>query len=97
MRLTNSEIPIRIKQIRKIACIYNWRETDHQENIGMLIFNRLDAQINIYYTKMTVTTCIKHPKLGKTQLFRRNVYFETLEKIFKNPRTHTGLGYYNIK
>lgn len=42
---------------------------------------------------MTVATCINHPKQGKTQLFRKNVSFDELDKIFKNPRVHTGKGY----
>ncbi len=51
-------------------------------------------RINVYWGRMTVGTCLFHPKLGRTQLFRRNVTPEQLAKIFENPRTHTGKGYY---
>jgi len=37
------------------------------------------ARINIYITKMTVSTCINHPKKGRTQLFRKK--YQTLYSI----------------
>ena len=43
---------------------------------------------------MTVSTCLNHPKKGKTQLFRKRVNKEMLEQIFEYPRKHTGKGYY---
>lgn len=56
---------------------------------------QIDRQrINIYYSKMTVATSLNHPKKGKTQLYRKNVAPSELIKIFKNPRQHTGKGYY---
>jgi len=51
------------------------------------------ARINIYTSKMTVATCVNHPKKGKTQMFRRNVGEKLMNKIFKNPRVHTDKGY----
>jgi len=51
-------------------------------------------RINVYWTTGTVGTCLDHPRQGKTQLFRRNVDLSTLREIFKNPRVHTGAGYY---
>lgn len=51
------------------------------------------VRINVYYTTGTVGTCLEHPRMGKTQLFRRDVSLELLEKIFLNPRVHTELGY----
>lgn len=94
MKLSNVEVPYRIQRIRFYAKQNKWVEIDHQENIGMLRFEKEDAKINVYYTRMTVTTCIDHPKKGKTQLFRRNVDYKKLDAIFKKPRVHTGLGYY---
>lgn len=52
------------------------------------------CRINIYYTKGTVGTALDHPTKGKTQLFRKNVTYKQLEKLFINPRQHTGKGYY---
>ncbi len=88
---------IETKVIKK-ANKYNWHNIDHQKNIFMLSFvkrkDKSTMRINVYYSKMTVATCIDHPKQGKTQLFRRNVTIEELEKIFENPRHHTGKGYH---
>ena len=80
-------------QIEKIAESYGWEFLDFQENIGMLSFIKDGMRINIYITKMTVATCLDHPKLGKTQMFRKNVTEKELNKIFKNPRVHTNKGY----
>lgn len=60
----------------------------------MLSFTKGNARINVYPTKMTVGTVISHPFKGRTQLHRKNVSEEELVKIFKNPRQHTGKGYY---
>lgn len=59
--------------------------------------NKTDCRINIYMTKGTVATALKHPVRGKTQLYRRNITYEQLEKLFINPRQHTGKGYYTKK
>ena len=67
---------------------------DYQENIGLISFGFEDVRINIYLTKMTVATCLNHPKKGKTQLFIKKISKDMLEKIFEYPRKHTGKGYY---
>ena len=86
-----------IKSIKKMANEHGWGFHDHQANIGLISFVKIiagdPARINIYMTKMTVATCISHPKKGKTQLFRKNVSEKLLAKIFKNPRIHTHKGY----
>lgn len=85
------------KEITALAKKYGWSLLCYQENIGMISFHKVIkadlARINIYLTKMTVATCLKHPKHGKTQMFRKFVDMKLLEKIFKNPRVHTGRGY----
>ena len=83
-----------LKKIRQIATAENWIELDHQENIKMISFTNAVDRVNVYYSKMTVATCIEHPKKGKTQLFRKRVSFQELIEIFKAPRVHTGKGYY---
>ncbi len=70
-----------------------WLVHEWQENIRMLSLFKGNVRINIYVTKMTVATCLNHPKKGKTQMFRKNVSLELLDKIFKNPRVHTKKGY----
>ena len=71
-----------------------WSLFDHQVKNKMISFFRRGVRLNIYYTTGTVGTCMDHPTKGKTQLFRRGVDTGLLEKIFDNPRVHTGEGYY---
>jgi hypothetical protein len=82
-----------IEQIRHIAEITEWKEIDLQEQNKMISFAKGTARVNVYYTTMTVGTCINHPRKGKTQMFRRNVNMRMLEQLLNNPRLHTGLGY----
>ena len=86
-----------VSDIKKIAKDKEWAFHDYQENIGMISFVKVingdTARINIYTTKMTVATCINHPRKGKTQLFRKHVDKKLLTKIFENPRVHTHKGY----
>ena len=71
-----------------------WRRIDWQPNIVMLSYERDGVRMNVYLTKGTVSTSMRHPKKGKTQLFRRRISLEEIKKIFKKPRAHTGTGYY---
>lgn len=88
----------RAEKVRKLAAKHHWSEIDLQENIGMISFLRPDSRgkqrINIYLTTMSTTTYLKHPMKGKGQLYRKNLSLDLLEKIFIDPRTHTGKGYY---
>lgn len=77
-----------------IASKYKYGCIDFQDNIGMASYSDGKTRINIYLTKMTVATCLNHPKKGPTQLFRKNVTLKELEEIFDYPRKHTGKGYY---
>lgn len=81
----------RIRIIRHLAQKHGWVEVDHQESIGMLSFAKDNMKTNVYYTKMTVATTLTHPKLGRNQMFRRNVKMGFLSRIFKYPRIHTNL------
>jgi hypothetical protein len=52
-------------------------------------------QVNVYHTTGTVSTSLKHPVKGRTQLHRRGVMsLDELGELFRNPREHTGKGYY---
>lgn len=82
------------KGIRKIARREGWEIIDDQTNIFMLGFVRGIERINVYYSKMTVATCINHPTKGRTQLFRKGVNMDLLKKLFVDPRYHTDMGYY---
>lgn len=96
---TGEKITIAKKEeIIALSKKYNWQLHEYQENIQMLSFIRIifprRARINIYLTTGTVGTIIEHPKKGSKQLFRKKVDMNLLRHIFRNPRTHTGKGYY---
>lgn len=80
--------------IDSIATKHKYVCFDYQENIGMASYSDGQTRINVYLTKMTVATCLTHPKKGPTQLFRKNVTENQLDEIFAYPRKHTGKGYY---
>lgn len=88
---------IALEVIEALAKEAGWNRIDFQENIGMLSYTNGSTRMNIYLTKMTVATCLHHPKKGATQLFRKNVDYETLKQLFEKPRKHTGKGYYQKK
>lgn len=67
---------------------------EEQPNSLMLSFFKKDMRINVYYTTMTVSTALNHPTKGKNQMYRRNITQRQLTEIFRNPRVHTGKGYY---
>jgi hypothetical protein len=96
-----------LNDIRKIAKENKWKKLKTVQS-GMMSFQKIIsgacARLNIYYTKkgyvrktFTVGTAIRHPKQGRTQLFRKDVELDLLEKIFKNPRIHTSKGYQKKK
>lgn len=93
-----------------IAAGNGWTHLKIQEwclNFSKTI-NEEKAVLNIYWNKRTeyilavgrpallvVQSAINHPKKGRTQLHRRGIDLIALEKLFENPRTHTGKGYYS--
>lgn len=80
--------------IENLAKKKGYRLEQRQEDIGLLIFTKGRVQINVYTSKMTVGTCLQHPKSGRTQLFRKYVDMPLLAKIFEEPRIHTQIGYF---
>ena len=86
--------------IDAIAKENNYDELDvHPNDIGRMCSyeSREDSvKINVYLRTGTVATCLDHPRSGKTQLFRRNNSLQDIEEIFKNPRRHTGKGYFQL-
>lgn len=83
-----------IEDIKKIAIYHGWREIPVKA-LGVISFKRGKQRINVFPRRMIIGTALKHPVKGRTQLFRRYVFSKSLlDKIFTNPRTHTGRGYY---
>jgi len=90
--------PICLDSVRQIANSNEWREVCFHDKSKVLSFARHDEQendrvrIHVYYTTGTVATSLDHPRLGRNQLFQRNVNLQQLEEIFRNPKLHTGKG-----
>lgn len=72
---------------------YKVRRVDPRARVIIFDRGRDDVQINVFFTTMTIATILSHPIYGRTQLFRRNVTPDQLDKILENPRAHTGIGY----
>lgn len=85
------------KDLKIQAEHHGWQEIPNVKDPYMISFAKTlygkPARINVWHEKMTVGTALTHPKQGRTQLFRRYVTPKEMEKIFKNPREHTGKGY----
>lgn len=87
---------IDIKRVREIASqLTDIEEISFNERSKVISFRKVPSgcRINVYTTG-TVGTSLNHPHSGKTQLFRRNVTYTSLEAIMMNPRIHTGGGYF---
>ena len=82
-----------IENLYFLAKVYGWQVIKTSKLSGMISFKRKGTRINIWYLKMTVGTALKHPIYGNTQLFRKNVSMNLMEKIFENPRVHTNKRY----
>jgi len=87
------------ENIRRIAHNHHYHEVQINEESRVISFKNFvgDVRVNVYYTTGTVATCLDHPHSGKTQLFRRNQTESDLNELFKQPRTHTGVGYYRCQ
>lgn len=91
-----------VEKIRFLSELWGWREIECT-NPSLISFKRVykigeyqftKARIDVYPYTGTVATALKHPKRGKTQLFRRHVKLGLMMQIFENPRVHTNTGYY---
>ncbi|KAF0693080.1 Aste57867_15909 [Aphanomyces stellatus] len=83
------------RHVREMAAMNGFREIQCNRTSRVLGFVRTRGEsterIQVYYTTGTVGTAVDPPRQGKTQLFRRGVDLRTLERLFENPRTHTGV------
>lgn len=83
-----------IDKIHLAALESGWDFKVYDKNTGMISFIREGSErINIYLTKMSVATVVNHPKSGRNQLYRKNLSYNQVVKLLKNPRQHTGKGY----
>jgi hypothetical protein len=86
-----------LRAARELASNFGFQEIAFNEGSRLVSFLSTmgSTRINVYYTTRTVGTCLPHPsREHPTQLFRRDVSLELLGDIFKQPRVHTGSGYF---
>ena len=97
--MSYNRIKAYLRAARFAAKFNGWVIAQHNKASRVIAFTRQNRKskyierINVYYTTGTIGTCIEHPKLKKTQLFRRNQSISSMKRIFNNPRVHTGGGY----
>lgn len=91
------DIPYRLQRLKILADKYGWETLC--ETPKMLVFEsfhnwgyvaKSSVRMSINYLDLKVETMLNHPKRGFTSLAREGEFTVTLiEKIFRNPRTHT--------
>lgn len=88
----------RIAELNVIASQFGWKNININIPTKLTSYTKMIEEgvcrIDIYYTTMTVSISLNHPKKGKTQLHRKHVTDKEINILFKNPRAHTGKGYY---
>ena len=90
-----------LEDVRELACNNNLREiycNPHSKVVSFVPIKYRSAwgergRMNVYFSTGTVGTCLYHHRLGRTQLYRRDVSPSTLERLMRKPRLHTGDGY----
>jgi hypothetical protein len=94
------------QNVCKMAAGHGWTHLKTQEwcmnfekmvgpdRLVVNVFWDKKVALGLSETQFTVQTAMRHPKKGKTQLNRKFVGMRMLNKIFENPRHHSGKGYY---
>ena len=84
-----------LTEIKELAVKHEWEVVIHSHSSSAVVFKKGSVKIYVWYKKQEIETEIYHPKSKRyTNLVRTDYTPELLEKIFKNPRTHTGVGIY---
>lgn len=84
-----------VEEVRKAAAGTSFHKISHNKNSKLLSFRNGSTRINVYYVTGTIGICIDHSdsdnnQQTKKQLFRRNVEYEALVALFREPsRIHT--------
>lgn len=95
------------EKISLIAEVHGWKsfnKYDHalsfikEDPCHCVLTIYIPKRIDFDNPKFSVKSTLKHPKRdGNTTLNRDEITFKKLNRIFKNPRTHTGKGFYAKK
>jgi hypothetical protein len=81
--------------VEKHAKAQNWIVRGVCEESGQVCLERGESTAIVQFGKLgklSIATCITHPYLGKSVLFREGICYPTLKKVLEDPRAHTGRG-----
>ena len=97
--ITSSRLRLKRDIIRRIARRYNYKRISNYNRNQLTFKNHRGISgcgpvtVNIDCEKEEVITSLSHQKfLGTSHLKRKAFSHNFLEKIFRNPRVHTGRG-----
>ena len=92
---------LNLEKINKLATQEKWEcvFTNRMDSVASFCVERggETIRVNVFYDVAIVGIMFGHPRMGQTSSFCSNVNLSELQKIFRNPRVHTGHGYSNIK
>ena len=96
--MSTSELAEDVERIIQLAESNGWKLKARDKAPKTLEFFRPETDASptkmlIFYSTGRVATTVNHPKTGRNQLYRTDVGWHVLEKLFKYPRLHTGHGY----
>ena len=81
--------------VRKHAKAQNWIVRGVCEESGAICLARGENTAIVQFGKLgklSIATCLVHPYLGRTVLYREGICYPTLRKVLEDPRAHTGRG-----
>lgn len=87
-----------VERIVLLGEAYGWRLKARDKAPMTLEFEKPDRDLKpmkmmVFYSTGKVATTVNHPKQGRNQLYRHNVGWGLLARLFKKPRLHTRNGY----
>ncbi len=83
--------------VQVLASKFYWVQVSMDVKSKSVIFKKGDSAVAVSYagTRLyKVSTVLNHPIAGRRLLTRDQISLVELEKIFQNPRVHTGKGYF---
>lgn len=81
----------RLENLKFLAKVYGWHEVLHSPSSFLISYRRDGVRLNIYYSRMTVGTAMKHPTLGHTQLFRKDVDMGLVDEFLRESNAIEGV------
>lgn len=83
--------------VQVLASRFFWIQVSMDVKSKSVVFRKGRSAVAVSYAGrkfFKVSTVIDHPIAGRRLLTRNEISLAELEKIFENPRVHTGKGYF---